>query len=1539
MMSRIWVVCLIAMLVAGGVFGGDTGDGRVVVGGRVVDAAGESVDGVTILVYTREMTRSAEYPEPEIAGQGKTDATGEFDVSVKAGERTYITVVATKAGYALGWANMVAAEPEEVAIVLGEPGVIEGKIVDEGGRPIKGAEVRGMFRFGERAFGEEGMFDALKMKTDEQGRFRFTHIPRRAIAMFYVTAEGKATRYAGGEGYKVGDTDIVIELPAAGAIEGKVVNGDSGEPVAGAVVLGYLTESDYMKGMTISTSTNKSGTDGTFSLNELLPGTYRVQIYNEPGSEVKGFGEPVRVEVGKGETKQGVVLKLSQGGTIVVTVADEDTGTGIKGAMIDLRDKMTWSSQEGALTDKEGVAEMVVEPGEYVIQGVHKAGYGGLAEQLSVTVDEGGRTETAFALKAEQTIQGRVVDASGRGVPYVELVWRRGYEKPKTDAEGRFTIYNEGDGNTGVLFVRDKANNRVGMADIDASTTKVEVMLEDAMAIEGRVVGFDGEGIAGVGVSLRMGSEYGGRSFLGDCKTDERGEYSFKTLVPKHSYTVQASYEGDYGSARIDVADAFESVVRPADIVLGAEEYAGKVINDKKEPIEGALVEIYAVQKSSESIFKSEITLVGSAYTTETGFAKVMTKALDDVDDYYAIIWAEGYSIGYSPMGQYFEGTFNLIELESNPVRFAGRVVDSNGRAVVDADVIMMAPFYEDVKVYNMMNKWFRCKTDNHGKFVFDNLPNKMTCGVGVRAEGYGREFVGFENEKERFEPGTENVEIVIARECSLEGAVVNGATGEGIDGINVYMGRQTGRISPYVMKSYFGGERKVYVGNTLENDQRLCVTDQDGDFTAKNLPAGVYKIYADEATANEKGLSGKKQYIEIDEGSRGVCSIELDPIREIVVRVTDNSGEPVPSVQIKMVPLEEGRSKPEIELQTDESGVVRYKLAPGRFKLIAAKEDHKIDPAEREIEMSGEEGQGFELKAIHRAGIFGRCVDEEGRGVAGVKIMIAESSEPVAVTGSEGDFSFDPKEYTTEKRYAKRYLFAYDESGGRCGMTDLKKEATIKMQPAVEFSGRVVDGNGNAISGAKCGFKISEGGPFSEEPDFCWMVESDANGRFKLNMPWEQRLLVEVKAEGFGECLKSVFSRTKIRRNYMSGGYLFVSDGTNTVEGGEFVLASRDLSVSGMLVNPEAYPFVGVPLRLTGSGQPEDLYCTTDESGKFEFEGVCKGKVNIEYDENEDGENWELLTSTSAGVEGLRLTEKSRLIRGKLDRSAEPVASAELEIEVIEEGTGRAMLQEVRSVTVSPSNGNFLLAKPDENGIYRAKVGPGVCEIKSDWPKTHYAASDKLEVVVGETYRVQLVRKKKNWMDVTVVDQDGYAMKDVNLYSYMFDFSGLRDATPVNGKLGAYVSVYDKNPDKFLVIGIEPKQKLWGCTAIHSVGGLAGEVDVVMQPECTLQVSGRTESGEKVQLHNAFIKYGWGESKEYESLFDFNYPGKVSMNRGERQKDKTLMIRGLAKLPEGFYYNIRIGAWKYGSVQLIVGSEDLRPGEIVQKEVVVRKK
>ena len=428
--------------------------------GRVVDEAGAGIFGVSVVGDQLSV-------EDKAVGQGiRAVARSQDDGS--------FTLTGLLAGsYELdvtGWFSDLdgldeplsvefapGREPDDLRIVMPALGQLEGRVVDQNGRPIAGAELDAVPL-------EGATFGSAMARSDDEGRFR---MPSLRTGRTLVTAStdrwGGTTMRAPGTSEddaqgreveiladRVTQLELVVER-RDGVIRGRVTD-EGGGAVADAFV-----EAERMSERAGASSTwDKralrwsvdrkpvlTSQDGEFELGDLPEGRFIVRAYR------KGGGEAIAEGVALGERAE---LVIAATGSLAGTVRLKG-GASPERVSVTVTDRSQGLSRGDSFFRTDGVWSLgELPPGRYEITAQTAAATG---ELKAVELAEGQALDKLdLELAGPVTLRGRLVEAVTRepvaGMTVIVeprgegLSFRRAdprqQQRQISDAEGRFEI-------------------------------------------------------------------------------------------------------------------------------------------------------------------------------------------------------------------------------------------------------------------------------------------------------------------------------------------------------------------------------------------------------------------------------------------------------------------------------------------------------------------------------------------------------------------------------------------------------------------------------------------------------------------------------------------------------------------------------------------------------------------------------------------------------------------------------------------------------------------------------------------------------------------------------------------------------------------------------------------------------------------------------------------------------------------------------------------------------------------------------------------
>jgi hypothetical protein len=448
-------------------------------------------------------------------------------------------------------------------------------------------------------------------------------------------------------------------LPAKASLEGQVVNAVGGEPLRKATLTLRInvaaTPRPSQPGAAVQAQFIATTTDaeGKFLFKEVDPGDYTLTVRRAGfGQKVIGamsdVGKREPVNLGPGDRKSGLTIKLTPYGVISGRVVDEE-GDPIQAIPVSLmrweytsRGRELIEARQGSTDDRGEYRIYDISPGKYLLKFAHR----GLRINRADESDhyaaayfpgvEAPAGAAPFDIKAGQqlsgigitlrrarlaTIRGRVIAPPGLQVNVgLMVVSDQGSSSSSRNVDDKDYKFELGGLSPGpVIVIANYSYNGqrfnaqmpvdVGSSDINGIELRPSLPLEFTGTV--RIEGKTEAKLSGMEIMLATP----GRGASASVKED--GGFAFRNVEP-NTYRVNVNRNGPalyMKSARWGSADVTDS---PLDltsgvpdrteltIVLGADgaEIGGKVMNDK-EPAEGARVTLIPTTRRSPQFFRN----------------------------------------------------------------------------------------------------------------------------------------------------------------------------------------------------------------------------------------------------------------------------------------------------------------------------------------------------------------------------------------------------------------------------------------------------------------------------------------------------------------------------------------------------------------------------------------------------------------------------------------------------------------------------------------------------------------------------------------------------------------------------------------------------------------------------------------------------------------------------------------------------------------------------------------------------------------------
>ncbi|MCA1579853.1 MAG: carboxypeptidase regulatory-like domain-containing protein [Acidobacteria bacterium] len=572
--------------------------------GKVVDGEGKPIPEAEVRVAVREgrgggMGNVRQQIRMVGMDDSKPDAVSGPDGTfvVRGLEPGEYSAVVARDGYARKSASNLAVAPAAdnvwPPITLVNGAAISGFVRDSQGQPIAGAQIFGF-----------SMADGMRpqsVASDVDGRFRLDGLTADRSLFVSLTAAGFAQTQ---KSLTPPVQDVVIVLKTAGTIRGHVEDGDTKRPI-----IDFSVGRSGPRGGGFNFQAGGQGgdkafqsEDGSFDLPDVPAGKWTVR------ATASGYrnGETSGVELGEGETKEGVVVSLRKGGSLSGRVLDPKKGTGVPNASVSWQAAGSSGGGPGAMFARMagGAANTATNTdadGRFRFDGLPEGRVTLVADhpdylETSRDVDPEKDTNVDIALGTGGAISGTVVDRDGRTPMAGALV--------ALNEEGDAGMFGGGDSTrtdgSGVFsFEHLKAGRfKVSAQSAAGKSAPKEVILAENQRQDGVLIGMVAAGstVRGTVSGLPRGKLGGlrvfanGKDYSDSTQTDDTGAFTLKDVPPGIvQFNVNTGMPaGRAASKSAEIPD--EGGEFPVQIVFeGSSRLAGRVTRADR-PLEGLFI-------------------------------------------------------------------------------------------------------------------------------------------------------------------------------------------------------------------------------------------------------------------------------------------------------------------------------------------------------------------------------------------------------------------------------------------------------------------------------------------------------------------------------------------------------------------------------------------------------------------------------------------------------------------------------------------------------------------------------------------------------------------------------------------------------------------------------------------------------------------------------------------------------------------------------------------------------------------------------------
>ncbi len=622
--------------------------------------------------------------------------------------------------------------------------------------------------------------------------------------------------------------------------------------------------------------------------------------------------------------------------------------------------------------------------------------------------------------------------------------------------------------------------------------------------------------------------------------------------------------------------------------------WSGRVLDSQDKPVAGAEVTFYLETAGEIGILPIIQVLDRKMSGADGAFSFAVPKTAKDYREGHVIARKAGLALIWADWPMQEDQHLDL-RLPTEPKELAGDVVDEAGRPIAEAEVhIALAKIGKGENRRELRSTGFlRTKTDRNGHFVFADMPAEATFEFLVEAPGRAPigtcDMTSRSGERCQYVPGQTGIRFTLPKEARIEGIVVEKAGGKPIGGIEVAA----------------HGDRR---GSGVLLPSRGAVTAPDGTFHLSGLSDGacILELWRARGQMPEWVAEDVHTFMKAGETKRDI-RMRLTKGAIIEVRVKDTTGKPVEKVYAY---LQRVGQEQDFGDRADENGLARIRVLAGDYKVGQLYRPGYAPPQDTpQVTVQEGETKRVECTMTAMPKITGIVRDNEaGRPLAGVKVQVTwikmlSSGGIEATSDASGEFEILWLTTPLSQGASTVILVARDPLHNLVETQEIDDHTgplDLKLQPGVIVTGTAVDQEGQPLPGAtarallrvdKATLRLS------------WkeLATAGPNGTFEIKaLPPEREYTVEVEADGYGKQEVHIAALGPQEKQH---------------DIGRIKLTPSGLSISGIVVDPNDEPVVGVEVSAFGTGQPNLHSVQTDAQGRFTIKGVCPGPIHLNVD------------------------------------------------------------------------------------------------------------------------------------------------------------------------------------------------------------------------------------------------------------------------------------------------------------------------------------
>ncbi len=867
-------------------------------------------------------------------------------------------------------------------------------------------------------------------------------------------------------------------------------------------------------------------------------------------------------------------------------------------------------------------------------------------------------------------------------------------------------------------------------------------------------------------------------------------------------------------------------------------------------------------------------------------------------------------------------------------------------------------------------------QTDWNGRFIIEGLPDKWSAEFGVtdkngaflpgysysKTKLYAPHETGFIKsgietrvvyqptlpDTPRFYTGDQNVELNIWRlTTSLAGRIIDPGTGQGVADIRVNFLR---------------------LKDEKSSDLSFCaITNSEGYFQRLCLP-GLYAINQDISNMKQSDYFFNRQTITVTDNENTYLELNAEKPYETTIKLVCQS--PLPNKNPIHYSLVHSETKLTFHLFSNPNTETRLKLPSGSYQFkIDQFMPYQVIPNKDTLLVAENQGNRFLIPLIspqkpvdpveqkkRSGGWLIHVEDQNGQAVSDAELFLFPGNEYLGLTDPSGNAELPVDQlramlppFRTENSYdsVPTCLLAYYPDKKLAGVSLNKYflgmsglEITIKMGLTFNMTGKVLDAESHPIPDATVSLEINPSDIFSSKAsgNIIQTTSTDNDGTYSFEFltrsgkpPFYYSVFAVAdqyggKRERLEFQSKSPYRPTSIPSNIppqiqkqnpikQQQKNMIMLDAAEVVMN-DIILQKASLSIAGTVYDVAGRLVNGAEISISGPRQAQFLPVVTDKNGKFRFDELSAGTIDIGVNLN----GFMTHAHARAGNESIYIIADKPRDPPQLNE-VQLGQNALVNISAVDAATNLPVEDIAiyfNSIAMANSN-SYISRSTDRNGRTWCVVPVGPLQIRAE----KYLAFRMLErpetisIENQNQYDIQIKMESIPRLRATVVDPDNQPVEDARMIFVpempFFISQSLTMGSASNNADYEYVSTRSNGKVEFVwdprlaktqsypdlidipchLIVFHEKRKLAATFLMNQ--SYQDEVLLQLQPALTLQGVARSSKGKPLNKMKVEINLTGDKHGAYSI-----YCNKTLTDPNGQYRFNTIM-----PIPEGMYYTL----------------------------------